>query len=460
MRKVFRSLQAKYMLIIVMALFLVQTAYLMIAIILTISNGMWGQSERENSFRIVEENWHEEASSLAEVTEHHVHQLFERWKLDYPQSSMFWVDDSGLLRIHTDDQHELPEHWSASFTAKFIKARYNGDPFTVIAFAGADDAQGFVVFEIPRSAFEPPLIRTNNQYGTWLLVGTLLVIFVFIIVSYLFFRGIRRRLLHLQEAMSIRDTDGLPIQIQVKKLDEIGQLEQSFNEMVQELKDSRQREREEEQLRRELIANLSHDLRTPLTKIRAQTFAIGKSDKLPADAAEAVQAIERSVISMDRLIDNLMSYTLLMANKYRLEAEQVDVVRLVREHLAGWYPAFERENFTVDVDLQPLGVRKWHIDPLWMERVLDNLYQNVLRHAKSGRYIRVSTQSTEKYDALIIADRGGGITSTPSEEKGAGVGLSIVDRMVAGMNLDWELESIDGGTVVKVIRYRHDHKFT
>src|SRR5690606_760434 len=142
----------------------------------------------------------------------------------------------------------------------------------------------------------------------------LLIISLFIIVSFLFFRGIRKRLLYLQEAMERRDKDHLPISIDVHKNDEIGQLEQTFNEMVLELKNSKLREQEEEQLRRELIANLSHDLRTPLTKINAQTYSIAKENLSP-EGKQAVKALETSIVNIDRLIENLMSYTLLMASK-------------------------------------------------------------------------------------------------------------------------------------------------
>src|SRR5690606_20954746 len=134
-------------------------------------------------------------------------------------------------------------------------------------------------------------------------------------------------------------------------------------------------EQEEEQLRRELIANLSHDLRTPLTKVRAHVYSIGQ-EKLSSEGQRAVQSMESSVVNMDRLIENLMSYTLLMANKYKYEPKPVDIVRFVREHVATWYPAFEKESFEIDIELQPLQVGVWNIDPLWMGRVLDNLFQN------------------------------------------------------------------------------------
>lgn len=551
MRRWFRSLQSKYMLIIILALFIVQFSYLFMSIMMSIGLDLYEDYDRSGepgipSARTLEIEWHKAAGQLTEVSVQTVEELFAEWKEMYPGAAMFWVDGRGRLAAQLDVTSQLPAQWTPVSTAQFIKSRYGGDPFTVIAFVG-DGADGFIVYEAPREMFDPPINRVYSIYGFWLLIALLVIIVVFVLISYLFFRGIRKRLLQLQEAMSIRDIDGLPVQIDVRKNDEIGQLEQSFNQMVVELKESKQREQKEEQLRRELIANLSHDLRTPLTKIRAQAYTIGKQF-LDTEGRQAIEAMERSIVNMDRLIDNLMAYTLLMANKYRLDARPMDILRFVKEHLVTWYPLFEKEGFEVEVDLEKIGHSTWTIDPLWMGRVLDNLYQNVLRHAKQGRYIKVFSESTQSYDAIVVEDRGGGMGAgsyggqceqgyqgyqgerghqehqghldqqghpvhqdhedyqghndyqdnqdyqinqdeqgsdhfdrqddnktggldstrsfsgevrmkapgnNRSDDKGAGIGLSIVDRMLKGMQLDWEIETGPGGTTIKIMRSRN-----
>ncbi|UQX53060.1 HAMP domain-containing histidine kinase [Cytobacillus pseudoceanisediminis] len=376
---------------------------------------------------------------------------FSKWKKKYPDASMFWVDEHGNLMEQLDVKGDLPANWTPAFTAKFIKERYGGDPFTVISFIGGDEKNGFIVLEIPRNLFLPPIVEVTEKYGLLLGAGLLLIITLFIIVSFLFFRGIRKRLLHLQEAMERRDMDNLPIGIDVQKNDEIGQLEQTFNEMILELKESKQREQEEEQLRRELIANLSHDLRTPLTKINAQTYSIAK-EKLSPEGKQAVKALETSIVNIDRLIENLMSYTLLMASKHKQELTELDAVRFVRESMASWYPVFEKESFEVIIELEPFQ-EKWQADPVWLSRIFDNILQNVLRHAKDGLYLEVATESTDEYDEIIFIDHGKGLKNS-SGEKGAGIGLSIIDLMVKGMKLDWEMESGDEGTAIRIRRIK------
>lgn len=193
-------------------------------------------------------------------------------------------------------------------------------------------------------------------------------------------------------------------------------------------------------------------MRTPLTKIRAQAYSIAKED-LSDEGKKAIQSLESSVVNVDRLIENLMSYTLLMASKYKFESKEMDVVRYVKECLALWYPVFEKEGFEVDVHLVPFEQNNWRIDPIWLGSILDNLLQNVLRHAKNGAYVCVKTETTDQYDAIVISDRGRGMKNE-SDEAGAGIGLSIVDMMVKGMKLDWDMESSENGTTIKLKKYK------
>ncbi len=451
MKRFFQSLQAKYMTIILVALFLFQAAYLLIAMLaMGLQEDISGEkSKNESDPNHIEEKWHADAKKLERASQEAILSHFSKWKKKYPDASMFWVDEHGNLMEQLDVKGDLPANWTPAFTAKFIKERYGGDPFTVISFIGGDEKNGFIVLEIPRNLFLPPIVEVTEKYGLLLGAGLLLIITLFIIVSFLFFRGIRKRLLHLQEAMERRDMDNLPIGIDVQKNDEIGQLEQTFNEMILELKESKQREQEEEQLRRELIANLSHDLRTPLTKINAQTYSIAK-EKLSSEGKQAVKALETSIVNIDRLIENLMSYTLLMASKHKQELTELDAVRFVRESMASWYPVFEKESFEVIIELEPFQ-EKWQADPVWLSRIFDNILQNVLRHAKDGLYLEVATESTDEYDAIVFIDNGKGLKNS-SNEKGAGIGLSIVDMMVKGMKLEWDIDSGDEGTSIKILR--------
>ena len=442
-----RSLQARYMLIIMSAIFLLHAIYSLIMII----GNQYHTATQTLDPKKLERDWHAEASRIQHSSKENIEQLLKKWRKRYPQVSMFWVNQKGELTLTENVKESLPTQWTPTYTAKFIKDRYKQNPFTVIAFVGKKHDQGFLVLQIDRVHFLQPISLFFHKFGLASFFGTLAIVALFIFMSFWFFRGIRVRLIRLQKAMSIRDADALPVQVQVNRQDEIGQLEHAFNRMVVELKESRQREQKEEQLRKELIANLSHDLRTPLTKLQAQVYAIQKEEALSAAGKERIAAFEVAMKQINQLIDNLMSYTLLMASKYPYRPEQTNLIRLVRKSLASWYPAFEREGFTVEIDLQPFSHPHWEVDPSWFERILDNLFQNVLRHAKSGRYLEVRTEETPQYDHLIISDRGKGMKEE-STKKGAGIGLSIVDRMINTMGLSWEIETGPQGTTILIKR--------
>jgi len=281
------------------------------------------------------------------------------------------------------------------------------------------------------------------------LIGIILA--VFIAVSWLFFYRIRKRLLRLQEAMAAPSAgQGLPQPVDMDGRpahpDEIGQLEASFNRMIRQLADSRQREEEEETLRRRLIANLSHDLRTPLTAMRGHASRLRK-EQLSPDGAASLDAVDRTITHVGELIDDLLAYTLLTAGKYPYRPEQTDMVRLVRASLATWYPVFEEAGFRIEPGLPESATFRWKVDPQWMQRVLDNLFQNIVRHAREGRYIGVAMDAGR--ETLTIEDRGPGMDGQ-SDERGAGIGLSIATYMLREMGLQAVFTSGESGTTVRI----------
>ncbi|MCI3924656.1 HAMP domain-containing histidine kinase [Paenibacillus sp. TRM 82003] len=405
----------------------------------------------------VEMRWQREASRYIDgidgndgndgVDEAGLEARLREWGARYPQARIVRVAADGSTSLQLPADAGFPASWTLEETIRYMKAGYDADPLTVVALLG--DEGGFMAIEFPRSVFQDPNADDPLGYGVKeysALIATLLVLALFMAMSTLFFYRMRRRLLRLQQAMSAPAADGVPPAVEVRRVDEIGQLEQSFNEMIRRLERSREREREEEGLRRQLIANLSHDLRTPLTAIRGHAFRLrdepGMSDTGRASAA----LIDRKIEHMDRLIDNLTSYTLLVAGKYPYRPESADMTRLLRTFCAGWYPTLEREGFTVEVELPDRPVH-WTVDVQWMERVLDNLFQNALRHAKRGRYLAVRLEAGPEGERLVVADKGEGMTGR-SDEKGAGIGLAIVAMMLREMGLTWRTDSGAAGTSI------------
>lgn len=454
-----RSLMSRYLLIVLLALLFIPVMFALASLALVISapvtRSLDTNTSQYGSAADLESAWHQEAAMLANQSADQINQRLKELKEKYPDASLFWVDGDGGTRLQLPQQAGLPLHWTASSAIRFMKESVNRDPFTVIALLGKDDsAKAFMVLQIPRS-----LLRHTAPlgYSTTYLIGFMVLMFVlFILLSWLFFRQIRVRLLGLQSAMALPADNSLPLPIVQHKEDEIGQLEGAFNEMVVQLRASRQREREEEELRKRLISNLSHDLRTPLTIISSQIYSL-RRDVPGQSAQKALSQIEGKIGDMGSQIENLLSYTLMASGRYTLQTERQDVLRLVRESAAAWYPHWEKEGIDADVRLpeQPLI---WNVDKEAFRRVLDNLFQNVVRHTGGGAYIGIYTEEHEGTLALVIADRGEGM-DMDSPGKGAGIGLAIVDYLLREMGLCRQTAGSVEGTRVYIYPRAMDSNF-
>lgn len=458
----------------------------------------------------VEQAWHAEAAAMQGLSEDAVAERLRELKAKYAEASLFWVDESGQTRLVLPEEPavSVPDRWTAADAVGFMKRSVNGDPFTVVSFIGGSEAGAdFIVLQLPRY-----LVRAGSPSGAgtpYMLGFILLSVALFAVLSLLFFRHIRKRLLRLQSAMLQQDGHGIPAPVEVRRMDEIGGLEQAFNGMVQQLKSGREREREEEELRKRLIANLSHDLRTPLTVMRGHLYRL-QNEPLTANGRSSLAVMEQKADGLSGLIDNLLSYTLMTSGRYALTPAPADVLRLVRESAAAWYPVWEKAGIEADVWL-PSEPLIWNVDRDAFRRILDNLLQNIVRHAAEGKHVGLYLEEREGCSAIVVEDRGPGMrrkeaagrglpetgagnrteeglesgagnrseegsgsgaekrtekgteteaekrTSSPSVrgqdlEKGAGIGLAIVDYLTREMAIEWHAESTEGGTRIYLLQ--------
>ncbi|MGG4131790.1 HAMP domain-containing sensor histidine kinase [Paenibacillus illinoisensis] len=470
-----QSLMSRYMILILCAVLFVPVVLPITSIVYVVIVNNMGKSSNTAPYGDVthiSNLWSNESKKLGQATPAMIDNRMKQLHARYPKSSVYRVDENGktafilggegvevvetpangstltTLKWPLDDQKKvetrIPAVWDASYTLAFMKEAVYRDPLTVVSFIGGgneDKGKGFMVIEVPRYLLQK---SQSNWPMELLYLGLLMtIIFLFFIVmSILFFARIRKRLIRLQTAMITPGKEGIPLPVDIRRSDEIGQLEDSFNQMVYQLTESRHREREEEQFRKRLIAGLSHDLRTPLTVIRGHMHTLHK-EALSDKGISSISRMESKMDDLSGLIDNMLSYNLLASGKYTLKLEEKDVFRIVRETAAAWYPVWEKEQFDIDIDLpdEPLI---WLVDEQGMRRILDNLFQNVVRYAGDGKYIGISTERIHDRTALVIRDKGPGMQHEIGA-KGTGLGLSIVDLLVREMGLRKKVDSSPEG---------------
>lgn len=399
---------------------------------------------REQAMYIPEEikrTWRQEAVKLDGASRDRIHERLVKLNENYPVAEMFWVDPSGKTHFTKNYPSDIPEQWIYVDVLSFWGQHGDHETFTVTSLIGDDPKQGFMVIQLPQSHMLSAEMSLSRN--ALLVVLFFVICLSFFVLSWLFFVRLRRRMVRLQSAMTVNGLKEIPDEVTISKDDEIGDLEESFNRMIRELRASRNRERKEEELSKQLISNISHDLRTPLTVIRQHAHTIRK-DPASSQGQASLDIIEHKLDEVSKLMDNLLSYTLLSAGKFPLRMQTIDIAEEIRNRVAQWYPVFENNGFEVFVELPERALR-WVIDPLWFNRILDNVFQNVVRHARSGRYIGIQIVERKGQSMLVIQDKGPG-TSGESPEKGAGIGLSIISMMAREMGMQWELESYSYGS--------------
>lgn len=281
-----------------------------------------------------------------------------------------------------------------------------------------------------------------------LLSGVLLLFAAIIATSYGLFAAASvtdglRQLAVAADALAAGD---LETRVVVSGRDEVARVAQSFNEMAGQLQATAVRQRELETLRRNLIAWTSHDLRTPLTSIRARIEALHDGLVVEPDTLQRYyQAIRTDVIALNRLIDDLFELAQLEAGGRELEFMEHSLGDLVSDCLESFSVAAEQRDIVLsgrvapDVDPVSLNAEK-------IARVLGNLTGNAIRHTPPGGQVEVTAVREDGGVVVTIADTGPGFApqdlphvfeqfyrgevARSRATGGAGLGLAIAHGLV------------------------------
>jgi signal transduction histidine kinase len=293
---------------------------------------------------------------------------------------------------------------------------------------------------------------------------------VSLLYGYAMGSGIIRRVQTLAAGAQRIAAGDLETRIPARGADELAQLGTTLNEMMTRLRKSLDQQKKSERARRDLVANVAHDLRTPLAAVQAAVEAL-ETGVVEDEAARTrcLTAISRETRHLSRLIDDLFALSQLEAGQLELKPEKLYLEDIVQDCLIGLLPQVEQQGIALTVDLPAILPPVW-ADRLATRRVLANLLQNALAFTPTGE--RIAVQGTMVADGVRIkvSDTGPGIPSQDLEPGpdgqarifqrfyrgdearsggGAGLGLAIARELVQAQGGHIEAASVVGeGTTI------------
>lgn len=283
-----------------------------------------------------------------------------------------------------------------------------------------------------------------NEVNRALVIAALIAVILALLLAILLAQGLTRPLRQLTQATHALANGDLSQQVPVRSSDELGDLSHSFNQMADTL-------RHAEKQRQQLLADVAHELRTPLAVMQGNIEAM--LDGVFELSPENLTTVHEEAVLLRRLVDELRTLSLAEAGQLHLNREPLNLADVARQAAAAFEPLADAEGVKLVTTLAD-DLPTIHADRARLQQVLGNLLGNALRHAPQGSQtpptIRVMVQSANDGIRFAVADNGPGMTAAAAahvfdrfwradaarsrDQGGSGLGLAICQGIVQAHN--------------------------
>jgi two-component system sensor histidine kinase VanS len=210
----------------------------------------------------------------------------------------------------------------------------------------------------------------------------------------------------ISDAMQSISQGDLNITVDIEGDDEFSVMAASLNKMVEDLRGLMDKEREAERTKNELITNIAHDLRTPLTSIIGYLELLSGETKLDPEVQKKYIGIAYvKTKRLEKLIEDLFGFTKLNYGKISMHVAKVDVVKLLSQLLEEFYPSFVDKNLSYELQSN-VPAQMISADGNLLARLFDNLINNAIKYGADGKRILVKVHGSEELVTIQVINYG------------------------------------------------------
>lgn len=363
-----------------------------------------------------------------------------------PEGSANILMDENFVRrpilerlLNSDEPYYLEEGLRSSFGTKF----YVGAAYHI------DRNNEYVVMIASTLAPVQEAVSTIKQQ---LIIITLFLILIATVVAFLMARSLTQPILKISNAAKALARGELDTRVQVKSKDEIGQLAEDFNIMAKEIAKANT-------LQRELVANVSHDIRTPLTMIKgyAETIKDLTGDNKEKREKQLDIIIEESN-RLNVLVNDILDLSKLQAGQLTLEYSVFDLSKTLRDIMKRYDLLVSNENFLFHLEIPESCVV--YADEVKIQQVIYNIVNNATNHTGEDKQVFITLDDYSDRAVIQVRDTGVGIKpedlpliwdryykpykKNDRKGMGTGLGLSIVKAILNAHGLRFGVHSVLG----------------
>ncbi|MGE7903351.1 sensor histidine kinase [Peribacillus sp. NPDC094092] len=227
----------------------------------------------------------------------------------------------------------------------------------------------------------------------------------------------------------------IPNKLEIKSNDEIGRLTKSVNLLIERTTYRELELIQQEEMKKELLNKLRHDINTPLTAMRLQLFYL---EGQYMDHVPLLQSLYQQIDYISELTNeyNIQS-TEALDNSYIL-SDDVNMHDLIEMMVKKWGYLYNMHG--IELIYHPInGELEWISNDLWLQRLFDNVFQNVLNHSRADKLV-----ITIEHNGVSIKDNGIGFDI---DSKSKGLGLKIIEDIAKTLQIKYHLQSDESGTL-------------